>query len=132
MACQPLTMVSTPNDKVSINNTIKYETKDKLTSNVEKQYNVLINEDQSLSLSEVSDLHEHLIRDNKAMLTNDENHMTKASKDSLIVEERPMTKSRANKIKKAMRSLVQAMWVETLITMSKISSFMLGMEEEPR
>lgn len=57
---------------------------------------------------------------------------TSQSKDPLIVEEGPMTRSQANRVKDAMRLLAQVAVDEKLIMASKESSFMFGLKEETR
>lgn len=59
-------------------------------------------------------------------------HGTEASpdKDSLIVEEGSMTRSRVKRVKEAMRLIAQSTVDKTLVVASKGTSFMLGSKEK--
>ena len=51
-------------------------------------------------------------------------------KDSLVVSDGPITRSRAKKIKEAMAGLVQSTWAELAYSPSKASTFKMGFKEE--
>ena len=61
---------------------------------------------------------------------NDESYIVLIDKDPLVVPDRPITRSRAKKIKEAMVGLVQSTWAELVHSLSKASTFKMGFKEE--
>jgi hypothetical protein len=61
---------------------------------------------------------------------NDEHHGGPSLKDPLQVSDGPITWSRAKKIKKAMRGLVQSTWTKFANLSSKTPTFKMGLKEE--
>jgi hypothetical protein len=61
---------------------------------------------------------------------NDEDHGRSSLKDPLQVPDGPITRSRAKKIKEAMKGLVQSTWAEFTNLLSKTPIFKIGLKEE--